>query len=95
MDSIPFSKETEDTILGNVIMYNEVYDSVAPYLRDDKTLYQGQAKLLWDRIIELKKEEKKLMLKTTKSIEHIDDGGYQETNIDEDIDNARCLNHYK
>ena len=55
MELLPFNGETEDTILGNVITYNEVYDNVAPYLREGSVFYQKKAKLLWERIGELRK----------------------------------------
>jgi len=82
--------------IEEVKLNNHIYDiqqGELSNIKEDKK--DKERELIVNRIIELKKEEKKLMLKTTKSIEHIDDGGYQETNIDEDIDNARCLNHYK
>ena len=44
MEEIPFSKEAEDTILGNVLNYEDAYDEVAPYLRKGKVFFQDEAK---------------------------------------------------
>ena len=57
MEEIPFSKGTEDIILGNIIEDESVYDEVAPYLRAGKVFYQQEAKMLWDKITELKRNQ--------------------------------------
>ena len=57
MEEIPFSKEAEDTILGNVLNYEDAYDEVAPYLRKGKVFFQDEAKMLWSKITELKKDK--------------------------------------
>tara|TARA_Y100000593_G_scaffold51491_1_gene96755 strand:+ start:2442 stop:3782 length:1341 start_codon:yes stop_codon:yes gene_type:complete len=57
MEEIPFSEETEDIILGNVMNYEDEYDNVAPYLRGGTVFYQDLAKMLWDKITDLKKKQ--------------------------------------
>ena len=57
MEELPYSKVTEDIILGNVIEYEDAYDLAAPYLRGGEVFYQEEAKMLWDKITELKKNK--------------------------------------
>ena len=57
MEEVPFSRVTEDIILGNVMNYEDVYDEVAPYLRNGEVFFQDEAKMLWDKITELKKKQ--------------------------------------
>ena len=56
MEDIPFSKETEDIILGNIMNYEDEYDNVEPFLRGGEVFYQSLSKLLWDKITSLKKQ---------------------------------------
>ena len=46
MEDIPFSKETEDIILGNIMNYEDEYDNVEPFLRGGEVFYQSLSKLL-------------------------------------------------
>ena len=57
MEDIPFSRETEDIILGNIMNYEDAYDEVAPFLRGGQVFYGDESKMLWDKITELKKKQ--------------------------------------
>ena len=54
--TLPYDIESEDTILGAVIRDVEEYDKVARYFTDRGVFYQDKAKLLWNRITEMKRQ---------------------------------------
>jgi len=55
MEILPYDIETEDSVLGSVIMYNEEYDKVSKYFINKNVFYQKKAFLLWRKITEMKK----------------------------------------
>ena len=56
MKEIPFNEEAENIILGNIIEFDEAYESVASYLANGEAFHQAEAKLLLNKIKSLKKE---------------------------------------
>jgi replicative DNA helicase len=56
MEEIPFNEEAENIILGNIIEFDDAYDSVASYLANGEVFHQAEAKLLLNKIKSLKKE---------------------------------------
>ena len=63
-EELPFSREAENVILGNIIEYDGVYEDVASYLLNGKVFYQKEAKLLLERIKQLKKDKVSIDLVT-------------------------------
>ena len=60
-EELPFSREAENVILGNIIEYDGVYEDVASYLLNGKVFYQKEAKLLLERIKQLKKDAQEML----------------------------------
>ena len=58
--TLPYDIESEDTILGAVIRDVEEYDKVARYFTDRGVFYQDKAKLLWNRITEMKRKGERI-----------------------------------
>ena len=56
METLPYDTETEDVVLGSVITYKNEYDKVSKYFTKDDVFYQKRAKLLWDRVVAMKRE---------------------------------------
>ena len=53
--TLPYDIESEDVLLGSVIQNTEEYDKVAQYFMEEDVFYQDKAKLLWKRIVEMKR----------------------------------------
>ena len=53
--TIPYDIESENVLLGSVIQNMEEYDKVAKYFMEEDVFYQDRAKLLWKRIVEMKR----------------------------------------
>ena len=53
--TLPYDTESEDTVLGSVIQDIEEYDKVARFFIEKDVLYQEKAKILWNRITEMKR----------------------------------------
>ena len=53
--TLPYDTESEDTVLGAVIRDIEEYDKVARFFIEKDVLYQEKAKILWNRITEMKR----------------------------------------
>ena len=53
--TLPYDIESEDVVLGSVIHNIEEYDMVSRYFMDKDVFYQDKAKLLWDRITDMKR----------------------------------------
>ena len=62
METLPYDVDTEDAILGAVITFEEEFDDVYKYLVDDEVLYQKRARLLWNKVIKLRREGQKVDL---------------------------------
>ena len=58
--TLPYDIESEDVVLGSVIRNIEEYDRVAKYFTDRDVFYQNKAKLLWERITEMKRNGEKI-----------------------------------
>ena len=58
--TLPYDIESEDVVLGSVIRNIEEYDRVAKYFTDRDVFYQNKAKLLWERITEMKRSGEKI-----------------------------------
>ena len=56
METLPYDTDTEDVVLGSVIAHKEEYDKVSKYFTNDDVFYQKRAKLLWDRVVDMKRE---------------------------------------
>ena len=56
METLPYDIETEDVVLGSVIAHKHEYDKVSKYFTKDDVFYQKKAKLLWDRVVAMKRE---------------------------------------
>ena len=55
MDSaLPYDELTENAVLGCLIAYPDEYNKVSKYFIDPDVFYQKKAKLLWNRIKEMK-----------------------------------------
>ena len=55
MDSaLPYDELTENAVLGCLIAYPDEYNKVSKYFIDPDVFYQKRAKLLWNRIKEMK-----------------------------------------
>jgi len=54
--TLPYDIDSEDVLLGSVIQNIEEYDKVSKYFRDKKVFYQDKAQLLWQRIVEMKRQ---------------------------------------
>ena len=54
--TLPYDIDSEDVVLGSVIYNIEEYDKVAKYFMDREVFYQDKARLLWERITEMKRE---------------------------------------
>jgi replicative DNA helicase len=57
MEILPYDVESEDSVLGSVIFYNEEYDKVSKYFVNREVFYQKKARLLWNRITEMKRKK--------------------------------------
>ncbi len=53
--TLPYDIESENVLLGSVIQNMEEYDKVAKYFMEEDVFYQDRAKLLWKRIVEMKR----------------------------------------
>ena len=53
--TLPYDIESENVLLGSVIQNTEEYDKVAQYFMEEDVFYQDKAKLLWKRIVEMKR----------------------------------------
>ena len=56
METLPYEADTEDVVLGSVIKHKEEYNKVSKYFTKDDVFYQKRAKLLWDRVVSMKRE---------------------------------------
>jgi len=54
--TLPYDIESEDVVLGSVIHDIEEYDKVSKYFMDKDVFYQDKARLLWNRITEMKRK---------------------------------------
>ena len=61
---LPYDYNTEDAVLGTIIMYPETYDEVASYLSDSDVFYQSKSKALWDKLSLMIKNREKIDLIT-------------------------------
>ena len=59
-NALPYDETTEDAILGSIIANPEEYDAVARYFTDIDVFYQRRARLLWERIRQMKREKQKI-----------------------------------
>ena len=59
-NALPYDETTEDAILGSIIANPEEYDAVARYFTDIDVFYQRKARLLWERIRQMKREKQKI-----------------------------------
>ena len=57
-------EELENSILGCIIKNPEVFDKVCSYFPTDEVFYQNRAKLLWNRIKQMKKNNEHIDLMT-------------------------------
>jgi len=53
--TLPYDIESENVLLGSVIRNMEEYDKVAKYFMEEDVFYQDRAKLLWKRIVDMKR----------------------------------------
>ena len=58
--TLPYDTESEDTVLGSVIRDIEEYDKVARFFIEKDVLYQEKAKILWNRITEMKRRGERI-----------------------------------
>ena len=56
METLPYDTETEDVVLGSVITHKKEFDRVSKYFVTDDVFYQKRAKLLWDRVVEMRRD---------------------------------------
>ena len=54
--TLPYDIESEDVVLGSVIKNMQEYDKVAKYFMDKDVFYQDKARLLWNRVTEMKRK---------------------------------------
>ena len=54
--TLPYDIDSEDVLLGSVIQNIEEYDKVSKYFREKEVFYQIKAQLLWQRIVEMKRQ---------------------------------------
>ena len=55
---MPCDTNLENSVLGALIQFPEVYPEIRDYITDDNVFYQRKAKLLWRKLkVMLKKEE--------------------------------------
>ena len=54
--TLPYDNDTEDCILGAIINNPEEYDSVSKYVTDKQVFYQNKARLLWNKITLMRRE---------------------------------------
>tara|TARA_Y100001973_G_C5194446_1_gene333232 strand:- start:243 stop:1589 length:1347 start_codon:yes stop_codon:yes gene_type:complete len=59
---LPFDDELENSLLGVIISDNDVYDGIAKYFNDTSIFGQSKARLLWNKISYLKRQNKKFDL---------------------------------
>ena len=56
METLPYDVDTEDVILGAIITFKEEFEKVYRYFTDDEVFYQKRARLLWNKIVAMKRE---------------------------------------
>jgi len=61
---LPYDYDTEDAVLGTIIMYPEAYDDVASYLTDKEVFYQSKSRKLWDKLSLMIKNRERIDLIT-------------------------------
>ena len=52
--TLPYDTSLEDTILGSVILDPNTHNTIAPYITDIEVFYQMKARLLWNKIKEMR-----------------------------------------
>ena len=60
MNTLPYDENTENAVLGSVIVNEGEYEAVSKYFIDTEVFYQDRARFLWIKIKEMRRNKEKI-----------------------------------
>ena len=60
METLPYDESAENGVLGSVILNEGEYELVSKYFVDTEVFYQDSARLLWNKIKQMKRKKEKI-----------------------------------